>query len=81
MVAPFLWKVKDKGELRLDNTEMEDARWQEIEHLKDMSLHKDDLVIPDYPEHNFSYVMLDGVPLWGFTYRVLMDYLNENNVS
>ena len=81
MVAPFLWKVKGKVELQLDSIEMEQARWQEIEHFKDTRLHKHDLVIPDYPEHNFSYVMLDDVPLWGFTYRVLMDYLNEHDAS
>ena len=81
IVAPFLWKIKEEGELQLDTTEMEDARWQEIDHLKDMSLHKNDLVIPEYPEHSFSYVMLDGVPLWGFTYRVLMNYFNEHHAS
>jgi len=26
-------------------------------------------------------VMLDDVPLWGFTYRVLMDYLNKYEAS
>lgn len=80
MVAPFLWKIKEKKALDLDFSEMEEARWQELGYLKDTSLHKNDLVIPDYPEHSFSYVMLDGVPLWGFTYRVLMDYLNEYHV-
>ena len=80
MVAPFLWKIKEKKALALDFSEMEEARWQELRYLKDTSLHKNDLVIPDYPEHNFSYVMLDGLPLWGFTYRVLMDYLNEHHV-
>ena len=79
MVAPFLWKIKEQQELQIDGTEVEDARWQEVDHLKDMSLHKDDLVIPDYPEHNFSYVMLDDVPLWGFTYSVLMNYLQTHH--
>ena len=60
---------------------MEEARWQEIKMLKDKSLHEYGLVIPDYPEHSFSYVMLDGVALWGFTYRVLMDYLNKYYAS
>jgi 8-oxo-dGTP pyrophosphatase MutT (NUDIX family) len=76
VVAPFLWKLKEKKDLQIDTTEMEEARWQEIATLKDRNLHAHDLVIPDYPEHSFSYVMLDGVPLWGFTYRVLMDYLD-----
>ena len=67
LVAPFLWKLKEKKELLLDTTEMEEARWQEIDYLKDMSLHKNDLVIPEYPELSFSYVMIDSVPLWGFT--------------
>ena len=81
IVAPFLWKIKQKKELQLDTAEMEEARWQEIKMLKDKSLHEHDLVIPDYPEHSFSYVMLDGVALWGFTYRVLMDYLNKHDTS
>ena len=81
VVAPFLWKLKEKKELLLDMTEIEAARWQKIETLKNTSLHGHDLVIPDHPEHRFSYLMLDGTPLWGFTYRVLMDYLNEHDVS
>jgi len=81
LVAPFLWKLKEKKELLLDTTEIEEARWQEIEMLKDTILHAHDLVIPDYPENRFSYIMLDGVPLWGFTYRVLMDYLSEHDTD
>ena len=81
VVAPFLWKLKEKKELHLDTTEMEEARWQEIAALKDTNLHAHDLVIPDYPEYSFSYVMLDSTPLWGFTYRVLMDYLDEYDAS
>ena len=76
LVAPFLWKLIEKKELQLDNTEIEDARWQEIEALKDPELHKDDLVIPEYPQIKFPYIMLDDTPLWGFTYGVLMNYLN-----
>ncbi len=53
IVAPFLWKIKQKKELQLDTAEMEEARWQEIKMLKDKSLHEHDLVIPDYPEYSF----------------------------
>ncbi len=81
VVAPFLWKLKEKKELQLDTTEIVEARWQEIETLKDPELHSEDLVISEYPQHKFPYMMLDGVPLWGFTYRVLMDYLNEYEAS
>jgi 8-oxo-dGTP pyrophosphatase MutT (NUDIX family) len=81
IVAPFLWKIKEKKELQLDTTEMEEARWQEIHLLKDDSLHEQDLIIPDYPDKSFSYIMLNDVPLWGFTYGVLMSYLKEHDVS
>ena len=81
LVAPFLWKLKEKKELRIDTTEMEEARWQKIETFKDPALHSDGLVIPEYPQHKFPYVMLDDIPLWGFTYRVLMDYLREHDAS
>lgn len=77
LVAPFLWRLKEKKELLLDTTEMEEARWQEIEILKDLKLHNDDLVIPEYPEIKFPYISLDDVPLWGFTYGVLMNYLGS----
>ena len=77
LVAPFLWKLKEKIELQLDTTEIEKARWQEIETFKDPALHSDDLVIPAYPQIKFPYMMLDDVPLWGFTYRVIMNYLNS----
>ncbi|MCH8845952.1 MAG: CoA pyrophosphatase [Proteobacteria bacterium] len=79
LVAPFLWRLKEKKELQLDTTEIEEARWQEIEILKDPKLHNDDLVIPEYPEIKFPYISLDDIPLWGFTYRVLMDYLGSSD--
>ena len=79
LVAPFLWRLKEKKELQLDTTEIEEARWQEIEILKDPKLHNDDLVIPEYPEIKFPYISLDDIPLLGFTYRVLMDYLGSSD--
>ena len=79
LVAPFLWRLKEKKELQLDTTEIEEARWQEIEILKDPKLHNDDLVIPEYPEIKFPYISLDDIPLWGFNYRVLMDYLGSSD--
>ena len=65
--------------MQLDTTEIEEARWQEIEILKDPKLHNDDLVIPEYPEIKCPYISLDDIPLWGFTYRVLMDYLGSSD--
>jgi 8-oxo-dGTP pyrophosphatase MutT (NUDIX family) len=79
MVAPFLWKIKEQQELQIDSTEVEKARWQEIKLFKDLKLHSHDLVIPEYPEIKFPYIMLDDVPLWGFTYSVLMNYLQTHH--
>jgi 8-oxo-dGTP pyrophosphatase MutT (NUDIX family) len=79
VVAPFLWRLKEKKELLLDTTEMEEARWQKIEILKDLRLHNNDLVVPEYPQIKFPYISLDDVPLWGFTYRVLMNYLGTRD--
>ena len=79
LVAPFLWKIKQKKELQLDVTEMEEARWQEIKTLNNDALHKNDLVISEYPEKRFPYITLDNVPLWGFTYGVLMKYLRTHD--
>ena len=77
LVAPFLWRLKERKELLLDTVEIEEARWEEIEFLKTPELHNENLVFPEYPELKFPYITLGDVPLWGFTYRVLMDYLGS----
>lgn len=78
LVAPFLWRIKQQVKLQLDTTEIEEAKWQEIEMLKLSELHDEDVIHPRYPEKKFPFIMLGDVPLWGFTYGVLMNYLNQH---
>ncbi len=79
VVAPFVWKIKHKITLQLDTSEIEAARWQKIATLKDSDLHNEDMIHPKYPERKFPYFMLDDVPLWGFTYGVLMNYISQHD--
>ena len=78
IVAPFLWEMPTTIELIPDKNEVVSAHWQELSYLLDQHNHTSGRIAPKYADEEFPYVMLDNTPLWGFTYRVLMDYLQGN---
>jgi 8-oxo-dGTP diphosphatase len=72
MVAPFLFDVDGELPTVLDPAEAVKSLWLRRDHLLDPARH---ILMspPRYPAWTrFPAIDLDGVPLWGFTYRVLM---------
>lgn len=76
IVTPFLWEIPTAVDLIPDKNEVASAHWQELAYLLEPANHKSGMIAPNYSDREFPYILLDNTPLWGFTYGVLMDYLN-----
>jgi 8-oxo-dGTP pyrophosphatase MutT (NUDIX family) len=74
-VAPFLFRADSQLPTVLDSREVAEAQWIPLSLLRDPSRHCLSQV-PRLPrEMAFPAIELNGTPLWGFTYRVLMQWL------
>jgi 8-oxo-dGTP pyrophosphatase MutT (NUDIX family) len=75
LVAPFVFRVDSELATILDPLEAAHSTWVPLEWLRDLERHHLRSV-PGVPNHVlFPAVDLDGAPLWGFTYRVLVEWL------
>lgn len=74
-VAPYLFQVREPMATTLDHREAASARWLPLSVLHDPSQHQIHTG-PGIPTGmRVPGIALDGVPLWGFTYRVLCTWL------
>jgi 8-oxo-dGTP pyrophosphatase MutT (NUDIX family) len=75
LVAPFVFRVDAPLPAVLDAREAVEERWIPLSVLTDPS-HHGLRAAPGMPAHMlFPSIDLNGVPLWGFTYRLLTDWL------
>jgi 8-oxo-dGTP pyrophosphatase MutT (NUDIX family) len=75
LVAPFLFHVKHNLSTILDPLEAAHAEWIPLDLLRDLNRHHLRNVPGIPPDTFFPAVDLDCAPLWGFTYRLLCDWL------
>lgn len=76
LVAPFLFRVERELPAVLDPREAAEARWVPLDVLRDPARHAL-RAVPGVPRAMlFPSVALGDVPLWGFTYRLVTDWLN-----
>ena len=75
LVAPFLFRVPGELPVVLDPREAVEAVWTPLSILRDPARHAVQRVPGQPKEMQFPAVELNGVPLWGFTYRLLADWL------
>jgi 8-oxo-dGTP pyrophosphatase MutT (NUDIX family) len=75
LVAPFVLKVDRHLPTVLDTLEAAEAMWVPLAILRDPARHGLYSVPGRPPEMRFQAIDLNGTPLWGFTYRLLMDWL------
>jgi hypothetical protein len=74
-VAPFVFRAESELATILDPLEAAHAEWVPLSLLRDLSRHRLRNV-PGIPTDTyFPAVDLEGTPLWGFTYRLLSDWL------
>jgi len=74
-VAPFLFRVHGELPLVLDPREAAEGLWLPLKILRDPTRHAFQSVPGQPKETQFPAIELNGVPLWGFTYRLIADWL------
>jgi 8-oxo-dGTP pyrophosphatase MutT (NUDIX family) len=74
-VAPFLFRIDSCLPTILDPAEAVQAAWIPLSLLRDLTQHTLQPVPHRPQEMLFPAVPLSGPPLWGFTYRVIVDWL------
>jgi 8-oxo-dGTP pyrophosphatase MutT (NUDIX family) len=75
LVAPFLFGVEAALPTVLDPREAVEALWTPLSVLRDPLRHALRSVPGQPGDMQFPAIELNGVPLWGFTYRVITDWL------
>jgi 8-oxo-dGTP pyrophosphatase MutT (NUDIX family) len=78
LVAPFVFRVDDEQPPALDPQEAVEAVWAPLSMLRDPARHALRPVPGLPPDVRFPAINLNGVPLWGFTYRLITDWLDLN---
>ena len=75
-VAPFLLRIDNQAVAIPDSREAVEARWIPLSKIVDPREHSL-CAVPNWPrEMLFPAIDLDGIPLWGFTYRLLTLWLD-----
>jgi 8-oxo-dGTP diphosphatase len=75
LVAPFLFRVETTLPTVLDEHEAAEALWIPLSVIRDPASHCL-RPVPRVPQGvAFPAIELNGVPLWGFTYRVITEWL------
>ena len=74
-VAPFLFRIDARLPTTLDPKEAVEAAWIPLSQLRDPARHLLQPVPRRPQEMLFPTVPLSGTPLWGFTYRLIADWL------
>jgi 8-oxo-dGTP pyrophosphatase MutT (NUDIX family) len=75
LVAPFLFSVEERLPTLPDPREVAGTRWIEKRLLCDPAQHALRRVPCQPGELRFPAIALDDMPLWGFTYRLITDWL------
>lgn len=75
LVAPFVFGVESELPTVLDPREAASALWVPLRDLRDPARHALRPMADRSPDLVFPSVMLDGTPLWGFTYRLISEWL------
>ncbi|MCM8539344.1 MAG: NUDIX domain-containing protein [Lentisphaeraceae bacterium] len=75
-VAPFHFPLEKRPVIDLFLEEHSEFYWVPMDYLRNLDNHLYGNLSKDHPEREFSYIMVHGTPLWGFTYKVLSDFFN-----
>lgn len=78
LVAPFVFHVDNELPAAPAPQEAVEALWVPLSVLRDPGRHTLRPVPGLPPEMRFPAIDLNGVPLWGFTYRLIADWLDLN---
>jgi 8-oxo-dGTP pyrophosphatase MutT (NUDIX family) len=74
-VAPQVFEVSEEFPTRLQTREAVESRWLPLAWLRDPALHQLRRVPRRGDDWLFPCLPLSGMPLWGFTYRLIAHWL------
>jgi len=74
-VQPWRFEVAEKPMCEVDNKEIVSAHWIPETLLKNLDIHCDQEVKAKNGHHIARGLVFEGTFLWGFTYKVLLDFL------
>ena len=75
LVAPFVFRVDSELPTEVDTTEAVETVWVPLRVLADPAQHRI-APVAEYPRHVlFPSIPLGKTPLWGFTYRLIVEWL------
>ncbi len=77
-VAPFYLRIRDCPPLIPDAAEVAAIHWLALTEFTDLARHRVGLLPGGGPEP-WPHFLIDGMPVWGFTYRVLGNLLQHGN--
>ena len=75
LVAPFVFSVDHELPTIADPEEAVETLWLPVSVLRDPTRHAVQSVPGMPPDMQFPGIELNGVPLWGFTYKLVTDWL------
>lgn len=81
LVAPFVFSVDYELPTVADPEEAVEAVWVPVSVLRDPARHAVQSVPGMPPDRQFPGIDLNGVPLWGFTYKLVTDWLGMKRGS
>jgi 8-oxo-dGTP pyrophosphatase MutT (NUDIX family) len=76
LVAPFVFAVEHAVETVLCPEEAAEAQWIPLRTLRDPARHHLQAVPGQPDDMRYPGIDLNGMPLWGFTYRLMTDWLD-----
>lgn len=74
-VAPFHWHLPERPAIILEPKELQSASYLRLHTFSHWNRHGSGRLAPAYPDREYPYYEHEGVPLWGFTYQVLRQWL------
>jgi 8-oxo-dGTP pyrophosphatase MutT (NUDIX family) len=76
LVAPYVFAIANELPTALDPAEAVESVWVRQSVLQDPAQHRLRCVPGHPPQQLFPAIEVNGLPLWGFTYRLITDWLN-----
>ncbi len=76
-VAPFAVALDQRPDLDPDATEVAACRWLTLDEWRDPGRHGRAAPLPERPDLILPCLDLEGLPLWGLTYRVIAEWMAD----
>lgn len=77
-VQPYLFILKDKPKIILDQRELSAYFWVNCDHFQDPDNHSYKVMSKNHPNLKFPVYKIAENYIWGFTYSVLVKHFNQN---